>query len=95
VNREVLLGAAIANNALWCDAVCRSHGYPGVCSARLWISADHNLALYPNVITLRPDVTAAETAPARNPGRRHAVKDSSARLDLAADGLTLLFEADA
>src|SRR5580658_528108 len=94
VNREGLLDAAVANNALWCDAVCRSHGYPGVFSARLWISAHHDLTFYPNVITLRPDVTAAETAPARNSARRYAVKDSFARLDLAADGLTVLFEAE-
>jgi hypothetical protein len=51
VHREALLDAAVANNALWCDAVCRSHGYPGVFSARLWISAHHDLEFYPNVIT--------------------------------------------
>ena len=89
-----LLGAAVVNNALWCDAVCRSHGYPGAFSARLWISAQHDLTFYPNVITLRPDVTARETAPARNRARRWAVKDSFALLDLAADGLTVLFEAE-
>ncbi len=94
VNREGLLDAAVANNALWCDAVCRSHGYPGVFSARLWISAHHDLTFYPNVITLRPDVTAAETAPARDGARSYAVKDSFARLDLAADGLTVLVEAE-
>ena len=84
---------AAANNALWCDAVCRSHGYPGVFSGRLWISAHHDLEFYPNVITLRPEVTAAETAPARDRSGRYAVKDSFARLDLAAEGLTMLFEA--
>jgi hypothetical protein len=94
VDREVLLGAAVANNALWCDAVCRSHGYPGVFSARLWISARHDLTFYPNVITLRPDVTAPETAPGRTRARRWAVKDSFARLDLTDQGLTLLFEAE-
>ena len=26
---EPLLHAAVSNNARWCDAVCRSHGYPG------------------------------------------------------------------
>jgi hypothetical protein len=94
VHRETLLDAAVANNALWCDAVCRSHGYPGVFSARLWISAHHDLEFYPNVITLRPEVTAAETALARDRSGRYAVKDSFARLDLAADGLTMLFEAE-
>lgn len=94
VHREALLRAAVANNAAWCDAVCRSHGYPGVFSARLWISAHHDLEFYPNVITLRPDVTAPEATPARGRSGRYAVKDSFARLDLAADGLTVLFEAE-
>lgn len=94
MRRETLLGAAVANNALWCDAVCRSHGYPGVFSARLWISAHHDLEFYPNVITLCPQVTAAETAPARDRPGHYAVKDSFARLDLAPDGLTMLFEAE-
>jgi hypothetical protein len=94
MDREALLGVAVANNALWCDAVCGSHGYPGVFSDRLWISEHHDLMFYPNVITLRSDVTAAETAQARERVRRYSVKDSFARLDLAADGLALLFEAE-
>ena len=91
---EALLGAAVVNNALWCDAVCRSHGYPGVFSTRLWISARHDLEFYPNAVSLCPDVTAPEALAARALSRRYAVKDSFARLDLAAEGLTLLFEAE-
>jgi DNA-binding CsgD family transcriptional regulator len=94
VRGEALLGAAVVNNASWCDAVCRSHGYPGVFSAHLWISARHDLQFYPNAISLRPDVTAPEAMAARELSRRYAVKDSFARLDLAAEGLTLLFEAE-
>jgi hypothetical protein len=94
VHREALLDAAVANNALWCDVVCRSHGYPGVFSVRLWVSVHHDLEFYPNVITLRPEVTAPEATPARDRPGRYAVKDSFARLDLAADGLTVLFEAE-
>ena len=89
-----LLGAAVANNALWCDAVCRSHGHRGVFSARLWISARHDLEFYPNAISLFPDVTTPEVMAAREPSSRYAVKDSFARLDLAAEGLTPLFEAE-
>ncbi len=70
---EGLLGAAVANNALWCDAVCRAHGFPGVFGARLWVSTHHELTFYPNVITLRPDVTARETALARTSARGWAV----------------------
>jgi hypothetical protein len=91
---EGLLGAAVANNARWCDAVCRAHGFPGVFSARWWVSAHHELTFYPNVITLRPDVTAGETATTRTRADGWAVKDSFARLDLAVQGLALLFEAE-
>jgi hypothetical protein len=90
---EALLHAAVLNNARWCDAVCRSHGYPGEFTGRLWVSADHALPFYPNVITLAPDVTAAEATNGQDPSRPYSVKDSFARLDLAHDGLTPLFDA--
>ena len=89
-----LLRAAVANNAGWCDAVCRSHGYPGEFTARTWISLRHDLPFYPNAITLSPQATAADTQAARDPGRAYAVKDSFARLDLAPEGLAPLFDAD-
>jgi hypothetical protein len=84
----------VANNAAWCDAVCRSHGYPGEFTARTWLSPRHNLPFYPNAITLDPDATAADTQAAQYPDRAYGVKDSFARLDLAAAGLTPLFDAD-
>ena len=90
---EALLHAAVINNARWCDAVCRSHGYPGEFGGRLWISAGHALPFYPNAITLSPDVTAAEATAGRDPSRPFAIKDSFARLDLVSHGLTPLFDA--
>jgi len=90
---EPLLHAAVINNARWCDAVCRSHGYPGEFSGRLWISAGHALPFYPNAITLSPDVTAAEVTASQDLSRPFAIKDSFARLDLAPHGLTPLFDA--
>ena len=90
---EALLHAAVINNARWCDAVCRSHGYPGEFTGRLWISARHALPFYPNAITLSPDVTAAEATTGHDPSRPFAIKDSFARLDLAPHGLTSLFDA--
>ena len=89
-----LLRAAVANNAGWCDAVCRSHGYPGEFTARTWISSRHDLPFYPNAITLSPDATAADTRAARDPDRAYAVKDSFALLDLAPEGLAPLFDAE-
>jgi hypothetical protein len=91
---DALLRAAVANNAAWCDAVCRSHGYPGEFTARTWLSPRHRLPFYPNAITLSPDATAADTQAARTPDRAYGVKDSFARLDLAPAGLTPLFDAD-
>jgi hypothetical protein len=63
-------------------------------SARLWINSHHDLEFYPNAITLSPDVAAAETVAGRDPSRPYSVKDSFARLDLAPEGLELLFEAE-
>jgi hypothetical protein len=94
VPADALLRAAVANNAGWCDAVCRSHGHPGEFTARMWISPGHDLPFYPNAITLSPDATTADTQAARDPDRAYAVKDSFARLDLAPAGLAPLFDAD-
>jgi hypothetical protein len=89
-----LLRAAVANNTGWCDAVCRSHGYPGEFTPRTWISSRHSLPFYPNAITLSPDATMADTQAARDPDRAYSVKDSFALLDLAPAGLAPLFDAD-
>lgn len=88
-----LLGAAVANNVSWCEAVCRSHGHPGAFSSRLWTSPGHRLRLYPNAITLLPEVTAAEVLAITAPGRPVGVKDSFARLNLASAGFGLTVEA--
>ena len=56
---DPLLHAAVIDDARWCNAVCRSHGYPGQFTGRLWTSVRHAL-LYPNAITLSPDATVAE-----------------------------------
>ena len=90
---DPLLHAAVINNARWCDAVCRSHGYPGQFTGRLWTSVRHALPFYPNAITLSPDATAAEVTAGQNPSRPFAIKDSFARLDLVPHGLTPLFDA--
>jgi hypothetical protein len=94
VRADGLLRAAVANNAGWCDAVCRSHGYPGEFTPRTWISSRHDLPFYPNAITLSPDATTADTQAARDPDRAYGVKDSFACLDLAPAGLAPLFDAD-
>jgi hypothetical protein len=87
------LGAAVGNNAFWCDAVCRSHGYPGTFSSRLWTSTRHRLRFYPNAITLRPDLTVPEVLAGAGPVQPFAVKDSFGLLDLGPAGFQLLAEA--
>ena len=72
---DALLHAAVINNARWCDAVCRSHGYPGEFTGRLWISARHALPFYPNAITLSPDVTAVEATVPRIPHPPAVIRD--------------------
>jgi len=89
-----LADAAVANNASWCDAVCRSHGYPGTFGPRVWSSPLHRLRYYPHAISLRPEVTEAEVLADAAPSQPFAVKDSFARLDLAPAGLRLLVEAN-
>jgi hypothetical protein len=94
VPADALLRAAVANNAGWCDAVCRSHGYPGEFTARTWLSSRHAVPFYPNAITLSPDAATADTQAARDPDLAYGVKDSFACLDLAPAGLAPLFDAD-
>lgn len=43
---------AAANNAAWCDAVCRSHGLTGVFRPTSWSCVGEVPPLYPNLITL-------------------------------------------
>lgn len=94
-----MLSAAIRNNALWCDAVCRGHDSPGEFSSTLWFHRSGTPPFYPDVVTL----TEAETAPeqeeaiaalVRADDRTWAVKDSYAALDLQALGFEILFEAE-
>jgi len=87
-----LLAAAVANNASWCDAVCRSHGHPGTFSPRLWTSTRHRVRFYPNAITLAPEASARDVLALAPPAQPFAVKDSFARLDLALAGFRVIAE---
>ena len=77
---------AALNNALWCDAVCRSQGLSPTCTGTAWASATRTPTYYPDAVSL------SETADARDilglidttPGA--SVKDSWARLDLTPAG---------
>ncbi|MFK4070257.1 hypothetical protein [Streptomyces sp. NPDC029674] len=86
--------AAIRNNADWCDAVCRSHGVPGVFAPRVWASPRRTPPLYPDAVTLSPDATPDDVLTRidlTSPGA--SVKDSFGTLDLSGAGFEVLFEA--
>ncbi|MFF5634745.1 hypothetical protein [Streptomyces sp. NPDC012825] len=92
--RADLLDAAARNNAEWCRTVCRAHGDPGTFGPRAWTSARRTPPYYPDAVTLSGDAEARDVLPGidrTSPGA--SVKDSFARLDLAAEGFRLLFEA--
>lgn len=86
-----MLGAAVLNNALWCDTVC---GHRGRFEPTIWLGPDVVPAYYPHAITLTTDTAAQAEILARGlgPGPR-AVKDSFASHDLSSLGFGLLFEA--
>jgi len=98
-NREHLL-QAVHNNAVWCDTVCRSHGYPGEFRQGIWINRHETPRFYPNAVTLSPDVAAfvqleavQELVDAGLPAS-WAIKDSFCALDLTSLGFRVLFEAE-
>lgn len=89
-----LLAHAVRNNADWCAAMCRAHDLTGTFGPRAWTVARRAPLYYPDAVTLAEDATAADLLPGIDrtaPGA--SVKDSHARLDLAAEGFRLLFEA--
>ncbi len=93
-----LLAAAVANNARWCDLVCRSHGAATAWIEGAWINTSPSPRFYPNLITLGPASVPAQLAAIRSlaqsglaPG--WGVKDSFATLDLEPSGFRPLFAA--
>lgn len=84
--------AAVENNAKWCAAFCRSCGVTGSRRGALWCADGPTPEFYPELVTLRPGVSAAEVASlAPLPGS--AVKDSFQDIDLASVGFRQLFQA--
>ncbi|MFE5911714.1 hypothetical protein ACFQ6B_21910 [Streptomyces wedmorensis] len=89
-----VLGGAVRNNADWCEAMCRAHGLSGTFGPRAWTSAARTPLYYPDAVTLTEDADVEDVLSGidrTTPGA--SVKDSYARLDLAAHGFRLLFEA--
>jgi hypothetical protein len=84
---------AARNNALWCDAVCRARGTPGVWTDAVWFNRHAVPRLYPNAVTLRPDQGHALGAVLDQLPAHCAIKDSFHDLCLGDAGFDVLFEA--
>jgi hypothetical protein len=92
-SRPVDVPVAARNNAAWCDAVCRTHGSPGVFADEVWTVPRRSPQFYPDAITLDPNVTADRFLPRIDTTPGCSVKDSFGTLDLAPFGFGVLFEA--
>jgi hypothetical protein len=93
------LARAVHNNALWCDAICRSHGCPGEFLDDVWVNRHRAPPFYPNVVTLTgvqgssAQLAAIHDLILGGIVKPWAVKDSFCTLDLAPLGFRVLFEA--
>lgn len=89
---EDLRALAAADNAAWCDRVCRSHGLTPT-TGDCWTSTGRTPPFYPDAVTLRPGLDPAAVLRRIDAGPGSSVKDSFADLDLAPAGFEVLFEA--
>ena len=84
---------AAANNAEWCDLVCRSHGADTTLDGQAWTTRTRSPRFYPDAVTLTPDVFVEALLARIDDSAGCSVKDSFASLDLSAHGFRVLFEA--
>lgn len=88
-----LLAAAAANNAAWCDAVCRTHGLAPTTAADAWTSTARTPPLYPDAVTLAPNPSIPDLLARVDASAGCSIKDSFASLDLGPFGFQVLFAA--
>jgi hypothetical protein len=84
---------AAANNAAWCDLVCRTHGIEAELDAVAWTSRSRTPPLYPDAVTLVADVEIPDLLARIDDSPGCSIKDSFASLDLARYGFRALFDA--
>jgi hypothetical protein len=89
---DEMVGVAVANNANWCDLVCRSHGISTSWFGGFWVSCRPSPQFYPEGITLQENV-APEQLINELPDGLCSIKDSFSDLDLADHGFERLFDA--
>jgi len=88
--------AAAANNAAWCDAVCRARGLPTQYLPAAWCCDAAPPPYYPGAVSLEAGALQASLLTRLAgvcPGEPRAFKDSHACLDLTGLGYTPMFDA--
>jgi hypothetical protein len=86
--------AAAANNARWCDLIARSHELRTRSDGQAWTCQSRTPPLYPDAVTLVPQLAAPGLLARIDASPGGSVKDSFGSLDLAPHGFRVLFEAD-
>jgi hypothetical protein len=84
---------AAANNAEWCDLVCRTHAIHGTFDGEAWSSPTRTPPFYPDAVTLGADVPVPDLLARIDASRGCSIKDSFASLDLTSFGFRALFDA--
>jgi len=85
---------AAANNAKWCDLVCRTHGISAGHDAVAWASRRRTPALYPDAVTLVPNPAPANLLDRIDSSPGCSIKDSFASVDLKPYGFRVSFDAE-
>ena len=94
MSERSLVRTAARNNAEWCDAFCRTYGIAGRFRANSWSSPVRTPQLYPDAVTLLPEVAVEQLLSGIDTSEGCSVKDSFADLDLTAAGFRPLLHAE-
>ena len=81
---------AARNNAVWCDAVARSHGVRGTFDEQAWTAPTRTPPYYPDAVTLSPVVEEYDLLARVDDSDGCSIKDSWARLDLSLEDFARL-----
>jgi hypothetical protein len=84
---------AAANNAEWCDLVCRTHGAQTRFDQDAWTSRTRTPPGYPDAVTLVPDLSVPDLLTRIDTSVGCSIKDSFASVDMTAYGFRVLFDA--
>jgi hypothetical protein len=89
-----LIAATAWNNAALCNGVCRAYGIEPNFAEDAWTSPRRAPPLYPDAVTLHPDVTPESVLARVDTTAGCSIKDSFFALPLATHGFSVLLEAE-